>query len=80
MAKKSSRQVSKGSTSANGTATVSPTARTTFSSRYAEATVAPDYPYVRKDLRRVGILAGSMFAGMIILAIILPFIVPLYAH
>ena len=80
MAKKTSRQISKVSTSTNGAATVSQTPRATFSSRYTEASTVPDYPYVKKDLRRIGILAGSMFAGMIVLALILPFIVPLYAH
>jgi len=62
MAKKTSRQVSKGSASTGGTVSSS-TTRTTLSSRYAETVVAPDYSYVRKDLKRVGVLAGSMFGA-----------------
>jgi BRCT domain type II-containing protein len=82
MAKKTSRQVSKGSASSSGAVSSSPasTTRTTLSSRYAETVVTPDYSYVRKDLKRVGILAGSMFGAMIILYFILPYILPLYAH
>jgi hypothetical protein len=82
MAKKTSRQVSKGSASPSSAVSSSPasTARTTLSSRYAETAVAPDYSYVRNDLKRVGILAGSMFGVMIILYFILPYILPLYAH
>jgi hypothetical protein len=82
MAKKTSRQVSKSSAS-TGSAVSSSTAsttRTTLSSRYAETVVAPDYSYVRKDLKRIGILAGSMFGAMIILYFILPYILPLYAR
>jgi hypothetical protein len=79
MAKKTSRQVSKGSASTSS-AVSSSTTRTTLSSRYAETVVAPDYSYVRNDLKRIGILAGSMFGAMIILYFILPYILPLYAH
>jgi hypothetical protein len=32
----------------------------------------PDYTYVKRDLRRIGILAGSIFAVLIVLAFILP--------
>ncbi|NLG71587.1 MAG: hypothetical protein GX495_06050 [Chloroflexi bacterium] len=31
----------------------------------------PDYTYVKKDLRRIGILAGSFFAVLIVLSFIL---------
>lgn len=31
----------------------------------------PDYSYVKKDLRRIGILAGSFFAVLIALSFIL---------
>lgn len=81
MAKKSSRQVSRGETGSNNVAGVSSKSsqRSSLSSRMTEA-AAPDYSYVRSDLKRVGILAGSMFAAMIILYFILPYIIPLYAH
>jgi hypothetical protein len=34
----------------------------------------PDYSYVISDLRRIGVLAGSFFILLIILAILIPFI------
>jgi hypothetical protein len=79
MAKKSTRQVSKGSLSTRSTiASSSPApraARASLASRYAESTT-PDYSYVTKDLKRVAILAGSMVIGMILLLVILPLIFP----
>lgn len=35
----------------------------------------PDYTYVRNDLKRIGILAGSFFALLIALSFIMPLIV-----
>ena len=32
----------------------------------------PDYTYVKRDLRRIGILAGSIFAVLIALSFLLP--------
>jgi len=80
MAKKTSRQVSKVTATTNGgdIGPATPTSRATLSSRSAPA--MPDYSYVRKDLQRIGILAGSMFAAMIVLYFILPYILPLYAR
>lgn len=80
MAKKTSRQVSKETqTSVVETVdTVAPVQRATLVSRSAPA--IPDYSYVKKDLRKIGILAGSMFAAMILLYFILPYILPLYAR
>ena len=37
-------------------------------------TLATDYAYVRSDLRRIGILAGSAFALEIILAFVIPMV------
>jgi hypothetical protein len=34
----------------------------------------PDYTYVKRDLRRIAILAGSIFAVLIVLSFILPLI------
>jgi hypothetical protein len=78
MAKKTSRQVTKTGTTTNEVAPATAAPRTTLSSRSAPA--LPDYSYVRQDLRRIGILAGCMFAGMIVLYFILPYILPLYAR
>jgi hypothetical protein len=39
--------------------------------RPSERDFNPDYSYVIKDLKRIGILAGTFFGVMIILAIIL---------
>jgi hypothetical protein len=35
----------------------------------------PDYTYVKHDLRRIGTLAGSFFAILIVLSFILPYII-----
>jgi hypothetical protein len=32
----------------------------------------PDYSYVTKDLKRIGVLAGIFFAVLIIIAIVMP--------
>ncbi len=43
-------------------------------SRYASGTSSefnPDYTYIKKDLKRIGILAGSFFAILIILSFFL---------
>ncbi len=34
----------------------------------------PDYTYVIHDLRRIGVLAGSFFAILIVLSFVLPYI------
>ena len=57
MPKKTKRRVSK-------TAAFMPAQRTTEFN--------PDYTYVRRDLRRIGILAGSLFVILVALAVILP--------
>lgn len=44
------------------------------SSRYASGSsneFNPDYTYIKKDLKRIGILAGSFFAILIILSFFL---------
>jgi hypothetical protein len=80
MAKKSTRKVSKGSTAASAEAAPVAGTKTSFSSRVSEPVAAPTYPYVTKDLKRIGTLAGIMFAAMIVLYFILPYISPLYAR
>ena len=44
------------------------------SARSPEREFNPDYTYVVKDLRRIGILAGSFFVGIFAMALILPLI------
>ena len=81
MAKKSSRQVSKENAATKNIVGTSskPGQRSSFSSRSVES-AAPDFSYVKSDLKRIGLLAGSMFAAMTILYFVLPYILPLYAH
>lgn len=54
--------------------------RITASSRVGEPQAAPDYDYIKNDLKRIGVLSGSIFAFMVLLYFILPFISPLYAR
>lgn len=35
----------------------------------------PDYTYIKRDLRRIAVLAGSIFAVLIVLAFILPMVI-----
>jgi hypothetical protein len=62
MAKKSKRQ-------ARVTTPVVATQATETSSRANEWN--PDYSYVTKDLRRIGVIAGSLVTLLVVLAIIL---------
>ncbi len=81
MAKKTKRKVSQVRTSATVTETAqTPTAtetaapRSSFSRRSSMATQVefnPDYSYVIKDLRRIGLLAGSFFIVLIALSFII---------
>jgi hypothetical protein len=52
----------------------------TYSARISETGFNPDNTYIKNDLKRIGILAGSIFAGLIILYFVLPYILPLYAR
>jgi hypothetical protein len=79
MAKKSKRKVS----SSVGTPVVTPDveatpvavtpARASFASRRTSTTTEfnPDYSYVIKDLKRIGVLAGTFFVILIALSFIL---------
>ncbi len=65
MAKKSKRPANKG---------IAPAGEKSFSDPLVEARPTgfnPDYHFVIKDIRRVGILAGSFFVVLVALAIIL---------
>jgi hypothetical protein len=37
----------------------------------ASVEFAPDYSYVRKDLRRIAIIAGGILAALLVLAVVL---------
>jgi hypothetical protein len=81
MSRKSTRSTKQSEAASPSPATPpAPAQRVTLSRRFSEAAAPPDYAYVKKDLKRVGILAGSMFAGMVLLYFILPYILPLYAR
>lgn len=66
MGKKSKRQKSR----LAAAATTAP-AIESLPNRSSEREFNPDYSYVIKDLKRIGILAGTFFAVLIVLAIIL---------
>jgi hypothetical protein len=77
--KRQSRKVSTTTTKVSTTktgvvvsSTPTPTGDTSTRSAYQEFN--PDYTYVRRDLKRIGILAGSMFLFLIVLAAVLPLI------
>ncbi len=76
MSKKSKRQTRKVSSSnvieAPGAAPFSGPVR--GSTKPAEADFTPNYSYTIKDLRRIGILAGSFFVILIALAFIMPLV------
>lgn len=62
---------SSAASAAAGTPTYTPVSRT------PEATFNPDYKPVIKDLRRIGILAGTFFVLLIALSFLMPWIEPL---
>ena len=66
MAKKSKRQYRRSTLSEAQLAESSP-GRIRFSDREFK----PDYSYVMKDLKRIGILAGSFFVVLIVLSFFL---------
>ncbi len=68
MAKKQKRKISTGQASAPQVS-VKPAAA--VSSRSASAEFNPDYSNVKKDLKRIGLLAGSFFVVLIVLSFIL---------
>ncbi len=67
MAKKVKRSVSTNAPQIESTPRISTAAAT----RTSNSEFNPDYGYVIKDLKRIGILAGSFFAVLIALAIFL---------
>jgi hypothetical protein len=68
MAKKTKRQTQR----SVSTATLDPeTASTPGSARGIDRNFNPDYSYVIKDLKRIGLLAGFFFGVLIILSFFL---------
>jgi hypothetical protein len=65
--KKQTRKVSRSAAEINITDSAPLTSSRSFSAEFT-----PDYSQTIKDLRRIGILAGSFFAILVALAIILP--------
>lgn len=89
MAKKTKRKVSSVGQSApvgepvevtagSGGVSTSGTARPSASGRRITYTQEfnPDYSYVKSDLKRIGVLAGSFFILLVALAFIMPLIAP----
>jgi hypothetical protein len=66
MSKKRKRQNRKSKRAESTQAT-----RTASSSRVTEGEFDPDYSYVKKDLSRIGVLAGTFFVILIVLSFIL---------
>lgn len=80
MAKKSSRKTPASNGVDQSTAGRSSPATSRLStSRVVEPAFEPDYSYIKQDLRRIGILVGVIFAALIILYFVLPYIFPIYA-
>jgi hypothetical protein len=77
MAKKSKRQTRK----VSPTRVIEAPGNSPFTSQFAssakpsEADFTPNYSYTIKDLKRIGILAGSFFVILIAMALILPIFV-----
>ena len=67
MAKKQKRKITTGT----GTQIETPAKSQPGSLRTASAEFNPDYTYVKKDLRRIGLLAGSFFVVLIVLSFFL---------
>jgi hypothetical protein len=67
MSKKPKRQV-RGQYDVQASAQAAPG---TTSSRFSGSEFVPDYEYVSRDLKRIGILAGSLFAILVVLSFFL---------
>lgn len=80
MAKKTSRNTpTSNGTDRSTSGRTGPTSSRLSTSRVTETAFDPDYSYVKQDLRRIGILVGVIFAVLIILYFVLPYIFPIYA-
>lgn len=50
---------------------VTPTTASTTTSRSSDRDFSPDYSYVSKDLKRIGVLAGTFFVVLVALSFII---------
>ena len=71
MANKYKRQSSRSTSSATPADPASKPAGFASSARSADKEFNPDYSYVIKDLKRIGILAGVFFSALVILSFFL---------
>jgi hypothetical protein len=79
MSKKSKRQTSAASKVAAPSAPATPAPTFGGLQRKGEtAEFNPDYTYIKSDLKRIAVLAGSIFAVLIALAVLMPYIEPYF--
>jgi hypothetical protein len=79
MSKKSKRQTSAASKVAAPSAPAAPAPTFGGLQRKGEtAEFNPDYTYIKSDLKRIAVLAGSIFAVLIALAVLMPYIEPYF--
>ena len=73
MSKKYKRQVRKAASVVTENRPAAPTSTTTASRSQStsQTTFNPDYSYVLKDLRRIGLLAGTFISILVILTVFL---------
>jgi hypothetical protein len=71
MSKKNKRQVRKATTSSTPVASTSAPVADGTTTRASDRDFNPDYTYVKKDLKRIGTLAGTFFIILIVLSFIL---------
>ncbi len=71
MSKKVKRQVRKSTPSSTAVAAAAPVLDISRGTTRSDRDFNPDYSYVKKDLTRIAILAGSFIIGLIVLSFIL---------
>jgi hypothetical protein len=71
MSKKNKRQSRAGNSSTASTQSPAKTSSRTTSEPAGSEPFNPDYSYVKKDLRRIGILAGVFLSFLVILSFFL---------
>ena len=69
MAKKTNKRSTNATTVVAGT--VDTAATKVSATRTSSSEFSPDYSYVKKDLKRIGILAGSFFVILVVLSFFL---------
>ena len=75
MAKKYKRSVSvQTRTTSTNDAPVEQKPTSMFARRSTTTEFAPDYTYIRNDLKRIGLLSGTFFVILVVVSLILPLI------